>query len=406
MYCQCFGWIFWLSLSSMGRPSRNGCFDGGHRQGPVYFVSLTARNVYTRKVRSSLTGIAIAISIAVVVTMGVLTHSLRRTAVSILRTGDADFSVAQKGVSDVIYSSVDEKDVELIRSYEGVDNAIGVLVDMTKLDEDHPFFLKLGIPPADLEGFGVQIVAGRKYEPDSQTEMIIGYRAARDLGKTVGDSITIDDDTYDIVGIYATGQVFADAASMTSLVGVQTEERKPGVVTLVFVRITEGADIDGLRSLIEHERPELATVRTESEFGRIDRNLELISAANIGVSALALIIGAVSILNTMVLSVFERTREFGVLRAIGWSRMRVLLCVMMEALVVSLSGAMVGVGAGFIAVEILARSPDLVGVFQPDYPGGVFGRALAIAFGMAFVGALYPAARAALLRPLDAIRHE
>ncbi len=372
----------------------------------MYFVSLTARNVYTRKVRSSLTGIAIAISIAVVVTMGVLTHSLRLTAISILRTGEADFSVAQKGVSDVIYSSVDEKDIGLIRSYEGVENAIGVLVDMTKLDKDHPFFLKLGMPPDDLEGFGVQMVAGRTYEPDSQTEIILGYRAARDLGKTIGDQITIDDDTYDIVGIYATGQVFGDAASMMSLLGVQTEERKPGVVTLVFVRTAEGADIDAIRKQIEYDRPELATVRTESEFGRIDRNLELISAANIGVSALALIIGAVSILNTMVLSVFERTREFGVLRAIGWSRMRVLLCVMMEAVVVSLSGAMVGVGAGFIAVEILARSPDLVGVFQPNYPGGVFGRALAIAFGMAFVGALYPAARAALLRPLDAIRHE
>lgn len=372
----------------------------------MYFVSLTARNVYTRKVRSSLTGIAIAISIAVVVTMGVLTHSLRLTAISILRTGDADFSIAQKGVSDVIYSSVDEKDITVFRTYEGVAGAVGVLVDMTKLDKDHPFFLKLGIPADALEGFGVQMVAGRMYEADSQTEIILGYRAARDLGKTVGDQITIEGDTFDIVGIYATGQVFGDAASMMSLVAVQTEERKPGVVTLVFVQATEGANVDALRKKIEYDRPELATVQTESEFGRIDRNLELISAANIGVSALALIIGAVSILNTMVLSVFERTREFGVLRAIGWSRMRVLLCVMMEAVVVSLSGAMVGVGAGFIAVEILARSPDLVGVFQPNYPGGVFGRALAIAFGMAFVGALYPAARAAMLRPLDAIRHE
>lgn len=372
----------------------------------MYFVSLTARNVYTRKVRTSLTGIAIAISIAVVVTMGVLTHSLRRTAISILRTGNADFSVAQKGVSDVIYSSLDEEDVELIRSNEGIDNAIGVLVDTAKLDSDHPFFLKLGIPPQDLENFGVQIVVGRAYEPESLTEIMLGYRAARDLKKTVGDTITIEDDTYDIVGIYSTGQVFGDSASMMSLVGVQAEERKPGVVTLVFVRVSEGADVEKIRKRIESDRPELATVRTESDFGRVDRNLELISAANIGVSALALIIGAVSILNTMVLSVFERTREFGVLRAIGWSRGRVLLCVMMEAVIVSLTGAAAGVGAGFLAVQILERSPDLVGVFQPHYTGGVFGRALAIAFGMAFVGALYPAARAALLRPLDAIRHE
>lgn len=372
----------------------------------MYFVSLTARNVYTRKVRTSLTGIAIAISISVVVTMGVLTHSLRRTAVSVLQTGKADFSVAQKGVSDVIYSSLDEKDVTEIKSREGVSGAIGVLVAAIKVDDNHPFFLELGFEPDELESFGVVVVAGRKFGPGSPNEIMLGYRAARDLKKTVGDTVVFDQDTYEVVGIYSTGQVFGDSASMLPLHRLQADERKPGVVTLVFVRTTPGADIDAIRKGIEHDRPELATVRTESEFGRVDRNLELISAANIGVSALALIIGAVSILNTMVLSVFERTREFGVLRAIGWSRSRVLLCVMSEAVIVSLTGAAMGVGLGFAAIQILKNSPDLVGVFQPDYPGAVFGRALAIAFGMAFVGALYPAARAALLRPLDAIRHE
>jgi ABC-type antimicrobial peptide transport system permease subunit len=57
-------------------------------------------------------------------------------------------------------------------------------------------------------------------------------------------------------------------------------------------------------------------------------------------------------------------------------------------------------------VRLLERAPDLVGVFQPEYPAVVFARALAIAFGMAFFGALYPATRAAFLVPLNAIRHE
>jgi putative ABC transport system permease protein len=372
----------------------------------VYFLALTVRNVSTRKVRSIFTGLAVAISIMTVVTMGVLTHSLRRSAISIIQTGTADFSIAQKDVSDVIYSSVDEEDVKAIRSYPGVQSAIGVLVDPFRLDDDHPFFLQIGVEPDELDAFGVHIVAGRAYTATATDEALLGYRAARDLGKTVGDHVTLSNDDFEVVGIYQTGQVFGDSASMQPLVTLQARERKPGTVTLVFVRVEPGTDIDALRKRIEANFPQLATVRTESEFGRIDRNLELISAANTGVSALALVIGAITVLNTMVLSVFERTREFGVLRAIGWSRLRVLMTVMSEAMVVAFTGAAIGVGAAFGAVRFLEDTPALRGVFEPDFTTDVFVRALAITFGMVVFGALYPAARAALLVPLTAIRHE
>ena len=221
-----------------------------------------------------------------------------------------------------------------------------------------------------------------------------------------GDPINIDGIDFRVVGIFSTGQVYGDSASMLPLTALQSRERKPGDVTLVFVKAKQGANLDIVRARLEKQSPELATVRTESEFGRIDRNLELISAANIGISIIALVIGAIGVMNTMVMSVFERTREFGVLRAVGWTRARVLALVLGESLLISLGGAAVGVGAGFVAVRFIQRVPELVGVFQPDYTAGVFGRALGIAVGMAFAGALYPAIRAATLKPLEALRHE
>ncbi len=372
----------------------------------MYFGALILHNVRTRKVRSILTGFAIAVSIMTVVTMGVLTHSLRETAVSILRTGTADFSVAQKDVSDVVYSAIDERDLEVIEADPDVEGTVGVLVAAFKMDEEHPFFLRIGIPPAQLEPFGVHLVAGRAYGATAPDEAMLGYRAAQELGKGIGDRIILGDDEYTIVGIYSTGQVFGDSASMLPLVTLQADERKPGTITIAFVRVRPGADIDALRARIEQALPQLATVRTESDFGRVDRNLELLSAANTGVSALALVIGAVTILNMMVLSVFERTREFGVLRAIGWSRRRVLAEVMGEAFIVTLAGAIVGIGAGFVLIGLLEDAPALKGLFSAQYSTDVFVRALLITFGMAASGALYPAARAALLRPITAIRHE
>jgi putative ABC transport system permease protein len=374
----------------------------------VSFLALILRNVLRHKVRSSLTGLGVAVAIMAVFALGVLTHSLRVTAISILRTGTADFSVGQKGVSDILYSSVDETEVEDLASYPGVESVVGVLVAAVDLDKDHPFFLELGIEPDKLTEFGVQVVDGEPYHPDATDEIMLGYRAARDLNKGVGDTLTVEDQQqkFRVVGIFSTGQVFGDSASMLPLLTLQGLERKPGIITLAFVKVKEGVDIDTLRARIDKENPQLATVRTESEFGRIDRNLKLISAANVGASILALVIGAIGVMNTTVMSVFQRTREFGVLRAVGWSRLRVLSMVMSEALLIALAGAAAGLAAGYVAVKAIQQAPELIGVFQPDYPGDIFGRALGIAIGMAFLGAFYPAVRAALLKPLEALRHE
>lgn len=370
------------------------------------FAHLVWLNVLTHKVRSLLTIVAVAIAITAVVALGVLTHSLRRTAASILTIGTADFTVAQKGVSDILYSAVDDQDVSRIQAYPEVESAVGVLVASVDLDSSHPFFLELGIPPDQLTPFGVQVVAGQPYTATAEDEVMLGYRAARDLNKTVGDTIDIETLHLRIVGIYSTGNVFGDSASMLPLTTLQARERKPGEVTLVAVRVRPGNDIDKVRKKIEQDSPQLATVRTESEFGRVDRNLTLLSAANVGVSIMALVIGAVGVMNTMAMSVFERTREFGVLRAVGWSKRRVLALVMAEALILSLAGAAVGVGAGLLAVRGIERVPELLGVFQPDYTWDVFAKALGIAVGMAFIGAAYPAVRAALLTPMEALRHE
>jgi putative ABC transport system permease protein len=193
---------------------------------------------------------------------------------------------------------------------------------------------------------------------------------------------------------------------MFPLQSLQEWHRKPGVVTLAFVRVKPGTDVKKLRRSIEDATPQFATVRSETEFGRVDRNLILISAANVGGSLLALFIGATGVMNTSLLSFYERIREFGVLRSIGWTRRRVLVLVLGEALLVSLIGAVIGIGIGYLAVRGLTRVPDLVGVFKPAYNAWIFWRALLFASGMAFLGALYPAYKAARLVPLEALRRE
>jgi len=370
------------------------------------FTSLIAHNLTIKPLRTALTAFAVSIGVGAAITIGIVTHSLTETAVQILQVGHADFTVSQKGVSDLLNSAIDEDELEQIGALADLESIIGVLVAPVDLDDDNPFFLRIGIEPDSMEEFGVSVVDGRAFTPTAPDEIMLGYRASRNLDKAVGDTLEIGDDSYEVVGLYATGQEFGDAASMLPLVTLQAQERKPGDVTLAFVRTSPEADIDALRSTLEDEFPQLVTVRTAEEFGRADRNLALLTAADDAVTIVALVFGVIIVANTMLLTFTERTREFGILRAIGWSRRRIIAMVLSETLVISLAGAAIGVVLSFLAVQVLQRLDSLSGLLDPEYTSDVFGRALITAVGIGFLGALYPAARAASLSPLEALRRE
>lgn len=370
------------------------------------FFVLVLHNIAVKKLRLSLTALAVAIGVLTVVSLGVVTASLRQSDLAILKTGQADFTVAQKGVSDLLNSTIDAATAERVRSTPGIASMTGVLIGTTKLNANNPLFLEIGIEPTDLAGFGVQVVAGRAFTASATDELMLGWRAAENLGKHVGDTITLDDIPYRVVGIYSTGQSFGDSGSMLPLAWFQTYQRQPSQFTLLFVKVSGSGKLAATQRSVDDAFPQLVAIRTLQEFGRADRSLALISAADRGATVLAVVIGAIVVMSAMTMSFIERTREFGVLSALGWSRSRIGLMIVSEALLMGLIGAAVGLALSVLAVLAVQRLPSLVGVLHPVYTADVFGRALLTAAAMVLIGGLVPAIRAAAARPLDALRHE
>jgi hypothetical protein len=162
--------------------------------------------------------------------------------------------------------------------------------------------------------------------------------------------------------------------------------------------------VNDVRDTINVEIDELRAMRSEDILQR-HKEVELFEKFGLVISLIAALAGAVGILNTMTLSVYERTREIGLLLAVGWSRVRVLSSVMLEGLFLSVIGGAAGVAIGYGAVQIARKW------FALDAIGGALNverslHALALAFGIGFLASLYPAIRAALLQPIDALRHE
>ena len=137
-----------------------------------------------------------------------------------------------------------------------------------------------------------------------------------------------------------------------------------------------------------------------------DVQIRLVQAMAWTTSIIALVLGSVGMLNTMLMAVFERTREIGILRALGWKRRRVLGLVLGESVVLGVVGGVLGTVLGVVSVRALQLSPTARGFISPEMPAGLLGVGLALGTLLSLLGGLYPAIRGASLEPTEALRHD
>ena len=303
-------------------------------------------------------------------------NRLERSAASIISVGRREFTVAQKGASDTLASTIDQAELARIVRRPGVRSIVGVLVETERIDADNPVFIEIGINPEDLAQFGVSVVAGRAYAPAAAHEVMLGWRAAANLGLKVGDRFSANGTSNTVTGIYSTGNSFGDAGAMFPC------RRSRGAATgsrewspLPSLKVTPPRHLSRRQShaRIGYAQPQLTTeIRTAEEFGRADRTLVYLQAAVNGSTVLAIIIGTVIIGNTMLLSLFQRTREFGLMRAVGWTRRRTVSLLLSESLSSHPWGAALGVTMSFAVVTILENLPVLKGILHADFTQGAF----------------------------------
>jgi putative ABC transport system permease protein len=147
-------------------------------------------------------------------------------------------------------------------------------------------------------------------------------------------------------------------------------------------------------------------VKTTKELVDSTNEIRFIHAMAWVTSTVALFIGAIGMLNTMIMSVYERTKEIGVLRAIGWGRWRVVKMILMESVLLSLLGGAVGTAGALILTKLLSRFPAAAGFIEGTLAPSVILEGFIIALGVGLLGAAYPAYRGAKLLPTEALRHE
>lgn len=369
------------------------------------FIALIVKNLFRQRVRTSLTVLGISLGITTVVALGVVTESLKTTAGEIINLGGADFMVAQQGAADLSFSIVPQADVAALKDYPDVARAEGMLFHFTRVGSN-PFFLVIGREPEDMASNPPPLRVGEIWSADATDEVVLGQRAADDVGVGVGEQVEIEDELFTVVGIYQSGRLWEDGGAYLPLTVAQRIAAKTGVVTAVFITVEQDATPSDVAQSIEEDFENLATIEDVGEYGKVDQGINFLDAANIAISVLAVGIGAIGVMNTMVMSVFERTREIGILRAVGWSGSRILRMIIGESLLLCAVAAVVGTAIGVLATRAILVIDLVRNLLEPQYTFDIFMRALIVAVVVALLGAIYPAVRAVRLTPMEALRYE
>lgn len=375
------------------------------------FYTFVLKNVVRRRVRSTLTVIGMAVAVGAVVALVGVSSGFERSFMAIYQRQKVDLVVQQKGVKQKLTSVLDAKLGEKFAAIPGVKRVDSGLVDFTSMDELGPIGVLVQGWEHDSSLMGeLNILPGGKYlKSNDHRCVLLGERLATSLDKKVGDKVTLFDDTpYTVRGIFRSNTVYENGSMVVLLSDLQQFMGRPGQVS-GFTIITENsgdkAAIERIRRQIEAMGSNLEVTPT-AEFVNATTEIQMIRAIAWVTSAVALVIGAVGMLNTMIMSVFERTREIGILRAIGWGRWRVVKMILMESILLSLAGGVVGAVGAVGLVHLLAKHPAVSGVIDSQVNMEVILQGFVIALCVGLLGAAYPAYRGAQLLPTEALRHE
>jgi putative ABC transport system permease protein len=366
--------------------------------------TLGRQNAERNPRRTAATASALMIGLALVGTVSVLASSITASLGGII---DKEFG-ADYIINAQQFQGHSAEVAKQIGKQPGIDVAVVVLSSEFKVEGERKFIS--GMDPATvLKVLKLDIRSGSLSDL-REAQVMLSEEAAKELEVGVGDSIDVEfaatgETSLEVVGLYAKNQLMGEYFVSTDAFTKNFTIRRP-IVTVVKAR--EGVSAKESRAQIEtvlEAYPNL-TLNDQAEYKEareddINKLLGLIFA----LLGLAVIIAIFGIVNTLALSVLERTREIGLLRAVGMGRRQVRRMIRYESVLIAVIGATLGLAIGLLFGISLVRALDDEGITELAFPVTLLVVCLLFAAVAGVLAAVFPARRAARLNILNAISH-
>ena len=367
--------------------------------------NLAGQNSLRNPRRTAATASALMIGLALVTTMSILGSSAKA---SVDKTIEENF-YGDLVVSNVIGMPFSPSIADDIKTVSGVDVVSRMRFANMSFDGGNSL---AGIEPGTLQKVAAVPMVSGSLDDLRDGTVVVDEGAAKDKHLTVGDEVEIDfptgKESLEVVGVYGDNDPVLWTSYATTL-NTLAKAGYPPADSYLLITVDDGADPAAVQTAVEEQTAELPTVTVKDQAGfaeeqraPIDQMLLLIYA----LLGLALVIAVLGIVNTLALSVIERTREVGLLRAIGLGRGQLRRMIRLEAIVIAVLGAVLGVGMGLVFGLALMTSLADDGLEVVKVPFGQLALYVVAAGLVGVLAAVFPARRAARLDVLRAIATE
>ncbi|MEM9657550.1 MAG: ABC transporter permease [Planctomycetota bacterium] len=379
------------------------------------FSTLLIKNLMRRKTRTLLTVAGVAIAIGATVALLGITDGFERSMRVSLEFRGTDVVVTAANVIDQLTSDLDQSFSERFLEIPGVQAVGAALLEVVahSTDATDISLLLEGWLPGSFLFDDLEMVEGRQLSAKDRRKVMLGVNLAENLSLDVGDSLILQRTEFEVVGVFRSLSVFENGAVVMPLAELQEIMLREGSVTGFSLVLAPEAGVDASEvcTQINALRDEngrslgLAAMPTR-EYVSDSTHIRMAHGMAWVTSIIAVVVGAVGTLNTMIMSVAERIREIAILRAIGWRKSRIVRMIMGESVLISLAGAFLGLVSAAVLIRWLSRLPQASNFLEGEIAAGVFAKGLSLALLVGLIGGIYPALRAAWLPPAEGLRHD
>ena len=384
------------------------------------------RNLGRRKLRTVLTIAGITIGIWALVVFSSMANKINS-----LVAGGSEYYGNKIVVTDSSGGGFSTLPVALdsvvtIQALDGVDLAVPQIAFIAFADApisfSQPEQVVGGVAGGDegRETFTLRAAQGRLLTPadESADVVVLGADIARSNAAVIDGQITLYDRAFQVVGILEPTLTAPDSTIFMGFVPAQEmlHAQLPPIVrdqvsaseiaSQIVVYPDAGADIAGLATAIEAAVPNSSTLTGEEFDEVIGSTTAIFNAIITGVALISLIVGGLSVINTMAMSVAERTREIGIKRAIGAGRRRIVRELMLEAGLIGFVGGLIGLGLGAVVVVLANEAGRSGGTILFELTAATALFALGFSTVLGIIAGVIPAWHAARLDPVAALRYE